>query len=164
MGRVRLSFCELNKGILTIGQRGKVLLGRPLSIIIITKAMRSKSKKQFQNGVKLVLLCNNSKSLFPEVSWHNSWVTVSDRSLSSEVEESPFGRGESSFPVGKVSKFQGVMLKDCLPRAHCENTTLPKHGCFLIEATRLLQYWHFQLWVQRVRSHVCWASCDFLKG
>ena len=42
VGRVRLSPCELNKATLTFRQRGRVPWGRPLCMIIITKAMKSK--------------------------------------------------------------------------------------------------------------------------
>ena len=38
---------------LTVGQKGRILWGWPLCVIIITKATESKSKKQFQHGVRI---------------------------------------------------------------------------------------------------------------
>ena len=43
----------LNKGTLTVRQRGRVLLSKPLCMIIITKAAKSKTKKQFHYGVRI---------------------------------------------------------------------------------------------------------------
>ena len=37
---------------LTVRHRGRILWGRPLCVIVITKAMESKSKKQSQHGVR----------------------------------------------------------------------------------------------------------------
>ena len=37
---------------LAVRQKGRILWGRPLCVIIITKATERKSKKQFQRGVK----------------------------------------------------------------------------------------------------------------
>ena len=54
-----LSFCSLqmdrvlNKCTETVRQRGRMLWGRPFCMIIITKATKSKSKKQFQHGVRI---------------------------------------------------------------------------------------------------------------
>ena len=50
----KLSLQELNKGSLVYCQaEGQGLPGMPLSMIIITNAMESKSKKQLQCGVKI---------------------------------------------------------------------------------------------------------------
>ena len=38
---------------LTVRQKGRILWGWPLCVIIITKATESKSKKQFQHGVRI---------------------------------------------------------------------------------------------------------------
>lgn len=35
-----------------------------------------------------------------------------------------------SFPVGEISRSHGVMVKVYLPRVHCEEIALAKHGCF----------------------------------
>ena len=51
-GRVRWSPCELTKDTLTVRQRGRVLWGKPLCMTVIIKAIRSKSKKQFQHVVR----------------------------------------------------------------------------------------------------------------
>ena len=50
---------------LMVWQRGRVLVSKPLCMIIITKTMKSLSKKQFQHGVRinLLLLCNTSTDL-----------------------------------------------------------------------------------------------------
>ena len=50
---------------LTAWQRGGVLLSKPLCMIIITKTMKSLSKKQFQHGVRinLLLLCSSNTDL-----------------------------------------------------------------------------------------------------
>ena len=46
---------------LTVRQRGRILWGRPFCMIIIAKAMKSKSEKQFPKCRKnWLLLCNNS--------------------------------------------------------------------------------------------------------
>ena len=48
VSREKLSLQELNKGILVYSQaEGQGPPGKPLSMIIIIKAMKSKSKKQF---------------------------------------------------------------------------------------------------------------------
>ena len=43
---------------LTVRQRGRVLWGRPLCVIIVTKGTESKSKTQFQHGVRTGLFLN----------------------------------------------------------------------------------------------------------
>ena len=43
----------LNKATLTVRQRGRVLLTKPLCMIIITKAAKGKTKKQFHYGVRI---------------------------------------------------------------------------------------------------------------
>ena len=48
MGRDKLSVSKLNKGTLVYSHgKGQGPPGKPLSMIIITKAMKNKSKKQF---------------------------------------------------------------------------------------------------------------------
>ena len=49
---------------LTVRHRGRVLWGRPLYMIIITKATQIKSKKQFQKESELALPCNKPSLLF----------------------------------------------------------------------------------------------------
>ena len=54
-GRDKLSVSKLNKGTLVYSHaKGQGPPGKPLSMIIITKAMKNKSKNSFQHGVKLV--------------------------------------------------------------------------------------------------------------
>ena len=49
----------LNKGTLTVRQRGRILCGWPLCMIIITKATESKPKKQLQLESELISPCNS---------------------------------------------------------------------------------------------------------
>ena len=49
------------KALLTIGQKGRILWGRTLCMIIITRAMKGKSKKQFQMESELTSPCNKRK-------------------------------------------------------------------------------------------------------
>ena len=49
----------LNKGTLTVRQRGRILWGWPLCMIIITKATESKPKKQLQLESELISPCNS---------------------------------------------------------------------------------------------------------
>ena len=54
VGRDKLSLQELNKGtVVYIQAEGLGPPGKPLSMIIIIKATKSKSKKQFQHGVRI---------------------------------------------------------------------------------------------------------------
>jgi len=63
VGKVRFSLYEVNKGTLVaIKQRGSVLWGRVLCVIIITKATNSKSKKQFPTWSQNWLLCNSPRT------------------------------------------------------------------------------------------------------
>ena len=63
VGKVRFSLYEVNKGTLVaIKQRGNVLWGRVLCVIIITKATNSKSKKQFPTWSQNWLLCNSPRT------------------------------------------------------------------------------------------------------
>ena len=43
----------LKKGTLTARQRGKIIWGKPFCVIIITKATKKRSKKQFHHGVRI---------------------------------------------------------------------------------------------------------------
>jgi len=43
----------LNKGSLTVRQRGRIPGGSPLCVNVITKAAKNKSKRQFQQGIRI---------------------------------------------------------------------------------------------------------------
>ena len=61
----------LNKGTLTVRQRDRILWGKPFCMIIITKAAKSMSKKQFQHGVRIGLLpAPFQKASVSISSWH----------------------------------------------------------------------------------------------
>ena len=51
---------------LTVRQRGRILWGRPFCMIIITKAMKSKSKKWFQCGLRIGFFSANAMCIFVE--------------------------------------------------------------------------------------------------
>ena len=53
VGRDKLSFYELNKGTLVYSQAEGQGPPRQISMIVITEATKSKSKKQFQHGVRI---------------------------------------------------------------------------------------------------------------
>ena len=42
----------LNKGTLEVRQRGRIPVGSPFCVNVITKAAKHKSKKQFQHGLR----------------------------------------------------------------------------------------------------------------
>ena len=68
----------LNKGTLTVRQRGRILWGKPFCMIIITKATKSKSKEQFQHGVRIGFLpaTMSQKAMAPHSStlaWKIPW-------------------------------------------------------------------------------------------
>ena len=59
----------LNKGTLTVRQRGRILWCKPFCMIIITKATESKSKKQFQRGVRIGFLPATLILVAQSLSW-----------------------------------------------------------------------------------------------
>ena len=68
---------------------------------------------------------HGSKSLFLGVCQHKSWLAVPDWVFPVRLKRVLW---VLSFPIGEISRLQGVMLKVCLTIAHRKKTALPIHG------------------------------------
>lgn len=104
------------------------------------------------------------KSICFGICCYKGWLAVSDRNLSSEIEEIS-SRG-IFFPLDKISSLQGMMFRSLFFESTLWKDLSTKTWLFLVEVIRTLQYPvvpFYQLWDKRSRSQMNWTSCDYLK-